>query len=382
MSNVKKFELGMKIYNSKWYFEYNLSYDELVRYLKDWGINFVLAVPPSLPMPNDVKKNIVPQQFAKRFSKYNDQKFRQVLLDNKIKYFIASTMFFDPTAIEKNEKLRPIDNKGKPMLKDDWYIGIPPSFDSYVNKKKDSILASVRELKPDGIFLTFMRWPGFWEIWTSDRRRLDFSEYSFDKYSLKKFNEQTDIKLPELDVKDISTWIYNNVKDEWVDWKCNVIENIVNQIKRDVNIIYPGTKIMLNGIPFGRDDFDNAEIEVFGQRPEKLGNIIDLLEVMTYFQILKKPVSWIKEIIDELSERFAKKTYCTIPSMPYYIEGNYTKDYRKKEISLQEFKLAIETAIDSKSSGAIFFGTEIFEQIFVNKDTSRINIIKNLIRGA
>lgn len=375
---VKNFEIGMKIYNSRWFFEYNLSCEDFAEYLKDWGVNFVISTPRLLPMPDDVKNNKVPAEFLKRFKEYDDLYFREVLRKKKINYWIAATMFFDPEAVKNNNSLIPISDSGEEMKKDDWYIGIPPSVESYNNAKKDAIFKAATKIKPDGIFLTFMRWPGFWESWIPERKRKELSDYSFDNNSLNRFSKETSVKLPNLDIKDLSKWIYANFKKEWIDWKCGIVEGVIKQVKDSIKIIDPEMKIMLNGVPFGEKDFRNAGVELLGQRPETFSPVVDILEIMTYFQILKRPISWIPMVVNELSKRFGKNTYCTIPSIPYYTEGIYVNDNRSKEINTKEFSNAIENVVNSNASGVIFFGAELAEQVFIKKDFDKVNVIKKI----
>lgn len=78
---------------------------------------------------------------------------------------------------------------------------------------------------------------------------------------------------------------------------------------------------MLNILPFSAGDIDSAREKVFGQNIESLASVVDMFEVMTYHQILRRPICWIPPAGEEVKRRSGLKTLCTIQSKPIYLDG-------------------------------------------------------------
>jgi hypothetical protein len=75
--------------------------------------------------------------------------------------------------------------------------------------------------------------------------------------------------------------------------------------------VQPSVQIMINTLPFGPEDYENARDLTFGQRLESLAGDVVIFEVMTYHQILNRQVDWIPIIGNEVRRRTEKKTVCT-----------------------------------------------------------------------
>lgn len=375
---MTSFDVGMKVYSNDWYLKYNLSYKDAARMLADWGVTFVLAQSRVLPMADTAVKSEVPPELADRFAAYDDRKFRDALASESIEYWAASLMFYDPQALENNPELQAVGSDGRVMEKSDWYVGIPPSMESHVDYKTALFERAVKVLEPDGVFLAFMRWPNFWELWMERHTRSDFPEYSYDAHTLRRFANETGFELPSMEPVEAAAWIEENARDDWTNWKCGVVEGVIGSVKTACERIVPGIKVMLNTVPFGQDDFDGAEEKVFGQRFETLADIVDVFEVMTYHQILKRSTEWIGEIGDEVKRRSDKKTVCTLQASPLYTEGMHAAENRSNTLDIDEFEEAI-TAVERQANIdgiVVFTWTDFLDQVINQKDYRRIDIIR------
>jgi hypothetical protein len=375
---MTSFDVGMKVYSNDWYLKYNLSYEDAARMLADWGVTFVLAQSRVLPMADTAVKSEVPPELANRFAAYDDRKFRDALGKMGIEYWAASLMFFDPQALVENPELQAVGSDGRVMEKIDWYVGIPPSMESHVEHKTALFERAVKVLEPDGVFLAFMRWPNFWELWMERNNRRDFHEYSYDAHTLLRFCNETGVELPSMEPDEAATWIEENARSAWTDWKCDVVEGVIGKVKAACQNIVPGTKIMLNTVPFGKDEFDGAEEKVYGQRFETLAEVVDVFEVMTYHQILKRPTSWIGEIGIEVKKRSGRKTVCTLQASPLYTEGVHAAENRSHTLDIDEFEEAVKSAEEQTGIDGIvvFTWTDFLDQVINQKDNRRIDIIR------
>ncbi len=252
------YALGMKIYDNDWYLRFALSYDDAAKLLRDWGVTFVIAQCRFMPMPDSAVKSEVPPDLAERYTSYDDRKFRDALGRSGILYVPSCIMFFDPAALAADPSLAAIDAAGKRMERIDWYVGIPPTRRTHVSAKLRAIETAVRALEPDAIHLGFMRWPGFWELWMPHHRRENFPEYSYDHETLQRFQAETGILLSTLDPPAAASLIAERANQIWVDWKCRVVVDVIREVREAARRVRPDIQIVLNTVPFGRFDFDNA----------------------------------------------------------------------------------------------------------------------------
>lgn len=371
----------MKVYDNDWYLQHGMSYDEAAATLADWDVTFVLAQSRQLPMPDTAVRSEVPEHLAARYAEYDDRKFRDALARRGILYVASCLMFFDPAALEADPDIGAVDADGEPMEMTDWYIGIPPTMETHVARKIAAIEQAVRILEPDGIHLGFMRWPGFWELWMPHNRRGDFKEYSYDRHSLERFAADTGCDVPTNDSHQAAKWIERHAHDEWIDWKCRVVVDVIGQVREAARRIKPDINIILNTLPFGAGDFDNAEEKVFGQRFEWLAPVVDVFEVMTYHQILKRPASWIGDIANEVKSRSHRTTVCTLQAAPLYLNGIHASEERAATLSVEEFRDCIAAVEASEADGAVFFvWSDFLRQLSENGDSRRVDVIRAIAR--
>jgi hypothetical protein len=374
---MARFQVGMKVYDNEWYLKHNLTYEEAAHCLRDWGVTFVLAQSKVLPMPDSAVKSEVPPEQAERYASYDDRKFRDALARVGIEYYAAVCMFHDPQALEADPSLWPIGKDGRARPKQDWYVGLIPSRQDHVARKVTAIERAVRELHPDGVFLAFIRWPGFWETWTPGHTWNDFPEYSYDEHSLKRFALEKDLKLPTLEPVEAAQWIERNARQAWTDWKCGVIVDIVHQVRSACSAIKRGTKIMLNTLPLRRQDWNDAVEAVYGQRLEALSDVVDVFEVMAYHQILKQDKNWIAAVAEDAKKRTGRTVVCTLQARALYLDGMHAQERRAANITLEEFSQNVDTLEASSADGIVVFTwSDFLEQVIRGKDSRRIEAIR------
>jgi len=374
------FELGTKNYDTDWFLKYGLSYKDAAKTLREWGFSFILTQSRFLPMADSAVLSEITQEQQARYATYDDLKFREALNREGISYWPTLCTFFNPAALEEDPTLRPIDGVGSPMPMIDWYVGISPSREDYVERQAEALSRVVEKLEPDGIFLSFIRWPGFWELWMPHHSRLDFPEYSYDLHSLTRFRKETGIQLEVNNPVEASNWIELHARKVWTSWKCEIITEVVRQLRAAAAAIKPDIQVMINTLPFGAADYGNGRDLIFGQNLESLSEVVDIFEVMTYHQILKRPVDWIAEIGREVKKRTRKKTVCTLQVEPLYLQGMHAAEKRSKSIDQAEFTEAVETIEGAGLDGVVLFvWSDLLNCALIEKDRSRIEALRNAI---
>ncbi|MFM9941794.1 MAG: hypothetical protein ACKVP7_20100 [Hyphomicrobiaceae bacterium] len=376
------YALGMKIYDNDWYLRFGLGYDEAAALLADWGVTFVLTQSRLLPMPDSAVKSVVPPELAERYAAYDDRRFRDALARRGIRYVASCLMMFDPEALAADPALEAIDATGKRQEKIDWYIGIPPIRATHVANKIARIEAAVRALEPDGLHLGFMRWPGFWELWMPHHRQQDFPDFSYDAATLDAFVAATGVALPTRAPAAAAAWIGANARPQWVDWKCRVVVDVVRQVRDAARRIKPEVQMVLNTLPFGTGDYDNAVETVFGQRFEWLAEVIDVFEVMTYHQILKRGADWPAAIGAQIKARTGRTTVCTLQAAPLYLDGMHAGEDRSRSLDAMELASVSGQVAQSTVDGQVFFlWSDFLRQTLEQSDTSRVDVIRRLARA-
>jgi len=377
---MNEFSIGTKNYDTDWFLKYGLSYTEAARLLRDWGFSFIMTQNRFLPMPDSAVISEVTPAMEARYATYDDLKFREALAREGVGYWPTLCTFFNPPALEADPTLRPIDASGSPMSMVDWYVGVTPTRDDYVARQVEALTRVVGELAPDGIFLSFIRWPGFWELWMPHNSRMDFPEYSFDVHSLERFSQETGVRVPAVDPVEAAAFINSRAREAWTAWKCDVITDVVRQVKQAVSVIKPDIQVMINTLPFGANDYENAREKTFGQHLESLSEVVDIFEVMTYHQILNRPVDWIAKIGQEVKQRTGKKTVCTLQAETLYLDGIHAAEKRSPRIDSVEFKQAVDAVESGNLDGVVVFVlSDLLKKAILEKDTSRVEALQSAI---
>jgi hypothetical protein len=132
-----------------------------------------------------------------------------------------------------------------------------------------------------------------------------------------------------------------------------VITDIVRRARGIVEAAKPGIPLMLNMVPFRREDFADAGREIFAQDLEALALHADGFEIMTYHQVIKRPPPFITAISTEFAQRTRRPVYCTLFTRPRYLDGVYAADGRTPIITPDEVSALVEAAAASPAAGIL-----------------------------
>lgn len=376
---MKKLELGMKIYSYDWYWKYGMSYAEAARLLKEQGVSFVISQNEYIPAMDTAAKSEVPPEAMARFRDYDDIPFRQALKEEGIAYWVSAHMFFHPKKMVEFDAT-PVGIDGKTCQKEDWYIGVCPSSDAYVRHKVDQICRAVEILKPDGIFLAFMRFPGFWEVWLPGTDPAGWNDCCYCDNCIEKFQNWSGITVEETDPAKRGRWIREHCYAKYALWKAHRLREIILTIReRTGNKL----KIMLNTVAFDEANFGNARAEVFGQDIAVLSDVVDVFEIMAYHQILGQPGAWVAKAAEDAKKRVMgdSQVFCTVQGKPDYLTGMHSGKGRQETISLDEYASIIA---DVRKSGfadgvVVYSWADFLEHKFEQNSTEYIDRINKAL---
>lgn len=377
-----RFVGGMKIYSLDWFLRYRLHYAQAAELLTAQGIDLVIAQNRYLPMADTaVKSEVTPEEQA-RFQLYDDRLFVEALRGRGLQYFAACNLFFDPLTLARFPDARAVDATGQTAEPVDWYVAICPTHEGYFGAKLHQLEAAVQALHPDGVFLGFTRFPGFWELWLPNTRRSDWPEYCFCARCLRLFAVANHVTIPERYAARPAEWIRAHAYTDYVDWKTDIIRSRVREIRDAIAAIQPSVQIMLNTVPFGAADFAGAGREVFAQDWSRLKDVVDVFEVMGYHQILGQDVPWIGRIAREIKQTVQKPVLVTVQAKPLYVDGVHAGRGRRQTLPFEEFVLALDAVRSSGADGVIIFTwSDFLRQVLAERDTRYIDAIRRVTRG-
>jgi hypothetical protein len=373
---MNRARVGVKIYSTDWYLAHGYDYDEAAELLSDQGFTFVIAQNRYLPMADSAVKSEVTVDQAGRYQHYDDRDFARAVQARGIEYWAACNMFFDTDTLARHPGALPVDATGSPAKMVDWYLGTCPTHEAYLLEKLGQLEEAARILQPDGVFLGFTRFPGFWELWLPGDKRSDFPEYCFCDRCVELFATKTGTPVPYDAPAARAAWIRREAYSDFVSWKGDVIRDVIARVRDVVRRHQSGARIMLNTIPFRRDDFEGAGREVFAQDWRKLAEVVDVFELMTYHQILARDTDWIRSVAEDFAATVDRAAVCTIQAEPLYLDGMHAGRGRSASIPVDEFARAVAAVRDSPAEGVVVFTWSDFLRQVQTGDKRRIDVLR------
>jgi len=310
---------GVKIYD----YEGNLS--DLFHELKTLGINTIFA----------------------SASLSSNEEFRTLAKQNHISLFVIVPIFFNPKALEADSTLYAMTNEGEKAI-DDWVKFVCPSREAYWKNRINYIKNLIEEVNPDGLSIDFIRHFVFWEMVYPDRDPDSITSTCFCPYCLKKFERSTGIQIPNTlkSTSEMSSWIKTNYLDEWTDWKCQLITDMVRNITQEAKKVKSDLRFNIHVVPWRKRDFKNAIQNVVGQKISDLSKYTNLISPMTYAHMVKQTPNWVHSVVQDMDRQANCKV---VPSIQ--VEKAYLDD----TLSVSEFRKTLSNALKPPSEGVIFW---------------------------
>lgn len=221
----------------------------------------------------------------------------------------------------------------------------------YRNDKISSTLSLIREFKPYGISLDFIRHFVFWEdvYETTDPASLPNTCFCLRCRDL--FFTHTGLDYPESlsTVEEIAAYILENFAAEWAAFKSETITEYTREFSDAIHAENKDIRISIHTVPWKQHEFDSALTRIAGQDFGALGKIADYLSPMCYAKMLRRSPSWISQLTADIRTA----TPCSIlPSI------QMRAMYGTGPITDEEFTQYLESANTAPSSGCIFWPWE------------------------
>jgi hypothetical protein len=325
-------------------------YEAVADALAEAGTTLVLVQNQLDPLPASDVQQAPPQ------GEYDDLRLRQVLRERGMRCFEATSMFFQPDVYRQRPDLRPVGADGGTHEPVGWYVGLCPSSEEYLEQRARQLQRVTENLQADGLFLSFIRFPGFWEAWTPGTDRAAIREYCFCPRCLRRFARETEITLPA-DPAAAAAILQGPLRAEWTTWKCQLIAATVGLIREAAAAVLPDIEFMINLVPpFLGYGLDGIGEEVLGQRVDSLATVAEHFEVMVYHQILnQRPAEWIPAVVEALRDKTARTIVPCLQVRPTYLDGIYATARRRPDIGPAEFLECISAVAASPADGIMTY---------------------------
>lgn len=352
----------MKVYDRQWFTTFGMTPEAAAGSLAADGIDTIIAQNRIDPLPSSGVDQVGYLSSAgDRLTSYSDRAWVEALKRNGIHVLQTTATLFDPPALDRFPDARPIDADGNPDTGVDWYVGICPTHEGYLAEKIAKLERVTAELEPDGLFLQFIRYPGFWENWTwaPDYRFSNKDRYCFCDRCRSLFARDNGLSLPNGGVAEQAAYILNDYASQWTAWRCVRIVQIVERVAAGINAIRPDVGITLNTLPFPSSDFKGGDVRarIAGQDLSALARSIERFELMTYLQILNRPISWVSTAVADVRSRLptGREVVCTLQVDALYTDGMHAQRMRKQSVTADELEAAAAAALDAGADGLVFY---------------------------
>lgn len=346
--------IAVKCYGYEWMTELGLDEAQAARLMASHGVDWALIQNKLDPLPESDVKQQIP-------AAYDEHRFRDALRDQGIKIFESTAVFHDPEGVEENESLRPVGQDGIPIQKYDWYLGVSPHDPGYLARRIELLEEVVETHDPDGVFLSFIRFPGFWEGWTPSVVAKDIIDLGFAPGSVDRFAKETGIALPSGASSEVASFILTNFQTEWVDWKCSVIVDSVRQLTTAAKRIRPGTETMINGVAFPSDERGDIARRILGQDLGAISSVAEHIETMVYHQILAEdPQTWIPRVVGDLRPKVSGTLLASIQTSPAYTQPPHTGLGRLPDLPPEQVVEVLRTLGNTAADGvSVYHWTDV-----------------------
>lgn len=348
--------LAMKVYDYQWATTYGMSPQEAAAQLHQDGVSTVLVRNAIDPLPNsgvDQEAYLAGGQPLP-----SDRAWSDALREAGLEVVQTTALFFDPELVRRFPDARPIAANGQPSAGFDWYLGACPTHEGFLATKIARLRQVVGELEPDGIFLSFTRFPGFWENWVPQYAFSNADRFCFCPRCRAKFAEECGIALPSGGVTTQALVILTAHADAWNAWRCQQVIAAISAIAQELRRIRSSLSITLNTLPFPTREFAGQEVRrtIAAQDLGLLGDVVDRFELMTYLQILARSDAWLQPVLTDARALVPDRPLlCTLQVAPLYTEGVHAGRGRPTAISAEELDATARAALQAGADGLVFY---------------------------
>ncbi|MFT4041494.1 MAG: hypothetical protein QM692_25140, partial [Thermomicrobiales bacterium] len=249
---------AVKVYDYQWATTFGMDAPRAASELVRDGIDTVLIRNAIDPLPNSGVDQLA-YLAGGRAPLPSDRAWSNALKAAGMQVLQTTALFFDPELAAQFPDALPVNALGQTGADFDWYHGVCPTHEGYLAAKIARLRRVVEELEPDGLFLSFTRYPGFWENWLPGYQFGAADRYCFCDRCRARFTAELDIELPGGDTAAQAAAILREHAAAWDAWRTVQVRSAIAQIRAAVVAGRPGFPVILNTLPFPASDYAGAD---------------------------------------------------------------------------------------------------------------------------
>jgi hypothetical protein len=189
---------------------------------------------------------------------------------------------------DRHPELIPIGVDGQPMRYGQLVQGICLSQQDFLDQIEASLRAGVQAYRPDGIWLDYLTYAGWFEVPDPD-----LQESCFCRACIASFCEQTGIDAPT------PAEILARHADAWAAHKCARVAAFAARYAEIIRAALPGCQIGAYMCPWTPKEFDGALTRIFGQDYTQLAPAIDIFTPLIYGAKSGRPAGWGRAFLEQ-----------------------------------------------------------------------------------
>ncbi len=240
-----------------------------------------------------------------------------------------------------------INEKGEQVMAASWFMGVCPTEPGFRQYRMDQLRGLLTKFDLDGIWMDYVHWHAQFE-----EPEPILPETCFCDHCLERFEQESNLQIPDGTIPEKAQWILNNVDKEWRDWRCQVIYGWASDMKAIIKEVNPGIYLGLYHCPWDDDEFNGARRRILGLDYDLLKEVIDVFSPMVYHGRMGRKPEWVEENITWFCNRLEIEpgTYPKVwPIVQAYDDP--------EKISGGEFETVLRGGLASKSTGVMMFTT-------------------------
>jgi hypothetical protein len=280
--------------------------------------------------------------------------FRSLARAAGMEVYLIFPVFYNPEALQADSSLWAITATGA-KAKDGWVEFVCPSHTAY----RENVIAHakqlVSDLQPDGLSIDFIRHFIYWEMVKPSQKVSELSDACYCRHCLTQFAEEKQIRYPDSlkSTKQFSAYINEHHQSEWVNFKCELITSMVDELTSEVRKVDPGMKFNLHAVPWRKGDYHGAALKIAGQDLSELAPLVDYISPMCYTHMLHRDAAWVDSLVIDFQQQGVGKVLPSIQVSESYLDKPFTRD---------EFCACIRYTLKHQRNGIVFWSWEMLEQ--------------------
>lgn len=247
--------------------------------------------------------------------------------------------------VESHPEAWAIDEKGDKVEAASWFMGVCPTDPGFREYRKEQLRDLLNRFNLDGVWMDYVHWHAQFE-----EPEPILPETCFCDHCISAFSKDTKIEIPEGSTAVQATWILNQQDKAWRDWRCRVIVDWAEDMKKILNELRPGALLGLYHCPWNDHEFNGARRRILGLDYDLLRNVIDVFSPMVYHGRMGRSPEWVEENIQWFCERMEIKAGAFPKVWPI------VQAYDDPEvITPGEFETAMKGGLAGQATGVMMF---------------------------